>query len=127
LDVQRGQLRAQTVVQVPTQTPPLLLARRDQVLARMLQVGREAYGVGGNPGLASQTYPQSVIVRTKLSHATTTYGHGSTGIRRDLNDIASRAKPRKQGPNGTNGGLWDRRSYRYESEGRRFESCRARP
>jgi hypothetical protein len=83
------------------QTPPLLLARCDQAFARALQVGREASGVGGNPGLAGQTYPESVAVRTKLSHATTTYAttyeRGSTGIPRDLNDIAFRENPVNRG------------------------------
>jgi hypothetical protein len=41
-------------------------------------------------------------------------------------DVLPLRKARGQGPNGTRWGPTNLRPYRYESEGRRFESCRAR-
>jgi hypothetical protein len=54
LDVQPGQLCAQTVVQVTPQTPPLFLSGGDQALARVLQVGGQPHGVHGDLSLAGE-------------------------------------------------------------------------
>jgi hypothetical protein len=56
----------------------------------------------------------------------TTYGRVSAGIRRELMappQSEKRLGRDQTGPNGTKGKLW---TPSYESEGRRFESCRAR-
>ena len=63
-----GQLRAQAVVQVAAQAPALLLPRRDQPLARALQVGGQPDGVHGHLSLAGEVLEQaSVGIREAFS------------------------------------------------------------
>src|SRR5918992_3007084 len=55
----------------------------------------------------------------------TTYGRGSTGMYGDLTTSYPHEKPADKGQTGPDGGPRKRGTARYESEGRRFESCRA--
>jgi hypothetical protein len=86
-----------------------------------------AAGAGFEPSL---TDPESVVDRTKPNHSTTTYAttyeRGSTGIHKDLTTSPQSKKPADKGQTGPDGSLRKRGTARYESEGRRFESCRAR-
>jgi len=69
-----------------------------------------------------------VILRDRWVSTTTyatTYGRGSTGIHKDLTTSPQSEKPADKGQTGSNGGPQERGTARYESEGRRFESCRA--
>ena len=52
-------------MQVAPQAPPLLLARVDQPLARTLEVGGEAHGVGGGLGVAGEVVEQAPICRAE--------------------------------------------------------------
>jgi|SRR5215216_6257680 len=68
--------------------------------------------------------------RTGLSPTTTyatTYGRVSTGIYRDLTEPRPSEKRINRDQTGPDGILLTHGTARYESEGRRFESCRARP
>ena len=89
----------------------------------------EAAGEGFEPSLPD---PESGVVRTTCqNHSTntysTTYERGSKGIHKDLTTSPQYKKPADKGQMGSNGGPRTDRTYRYESEGRGFESCRARP
>ncbi len=55
---QGGELRPKPVMQIATQSAALLFTRRDQPLARVLEVGGETDGVCGDPCLASQIVEQ---------------------------------------------------------------------
>ena len=76
---------------------------------------------------SSLTDPETVVVRTKPNHSTTTYERGSTGIHNDLTTSPQNKKLADESQTGPNGSPRTHRTYRYESEGRRFESCLARP
>ena len=83
--------------------------------------------LGFEPGLTDQ---EPVVVRTNPSNSTTTYattyGRGSTGTYGDLTTSYPYEKPADKGQTGSDGSPRTHRTYRYESVGRRFESCRAR-
>jgi hypothetical protein len=75
--------------------------------------------------LITHAAQRPVILRARWV-STTTYGHGSTGIHKDLTTSPQNKKPTDKGQTGSNGGLRKRGTARYESEGRTLESCRAR-
>jgi hypothetical protein len=54
-------------VQVAPQPPAFLLAGRDQPLPGALQVGGEAYGVDGQPGVRGQV-PHEHVVAARERH-----------------------------------------------------------
>jgi hypothetical protein len=54
-------MRAQSIVQIAAQAAAFFFARGDEPLARALQVGGEAHGVGGNPGLMGDVFQQSPL------------------------------------------------------------------
>ena len=63
LERERRELRTEAVVQVAPQASPLLLARRDQPLARTLQVGGQAHGMGRDAGLVGEVVEQAPVRR----------------------------------------------------------------
>ena len=87
-----------------------------------------AAGEGFEPSL---TDPESGVVQTTSQNQSTTtyattYGRGSMGIHKDLTTSPQNKKLADKGQTGPNGGPRKRGTARYESKGRRFESCRAR-
>ncbi len=59
--MQRGQLGAQPVVQVPPQAATFLLAGGDQPLARALQFRGQAHGVNSHARLSRQVAQQTPV------------------------------------------------------------------
>jgi hypothetical protein len=67
LHVQPGQLSAQAIVQITPQTPPLLLPRRHQSLARALQIVGKPHRAHRHLGLPGEVLQQAAVgVRKSL-------------------------------------------------------------